>query len=89
VTEAALARGKYGPWPLLVHATPIAALLGVENAFGLFGAPVDSVVWKCAQACVWKGRARSGGRNGESRDEPGVDGSGGCSFDNKSVAEIW
>jgi hypothetical protein len=80
VTEAALERGKYGPWPLLVHATPIAASFEAEDTFGLFGAIVDSAVWKYVQACVWKGRARSGGQGGESRRSSKVDGSDGCSL---------
>jgi hypothetical protein len=57
VTEAALERGKYGPWALLVHGTPIPASLGVEDAFGLFDVLVDGVVWKYVRACVRKGRA--------------------------------
>lgn len=61
VTEAALERGKCGPWALLVYGTPIPASFEVEDTLGLFGAIVDSVVWKYVQACVRKDRARSGG----------------------------
>jgi hypothetical protein len=56
------------------------ASLGVEGTFGSFDAPVNGVVRKYVQACVWKGGARSGGQDGESRVSSRIDGSGGCSL---------
>lgn len=51
-----------------------AAPFGVEDAFGLFGAIVDGVVWKRVQACAWKDGARNGGQGGESRLSSRIDG---------------
>jgi hypothetical protein len=60
--------GSVGPWAQLVFATPTATLLGVGDAACGYPAPPVTVLFQVAhEGADQRGRARSGGRDGESR----------------------
>jgi hypothetical protein len=53
-----------------------------------YPAPPWTVLLETRTSVRAEGRAQHGSRGGESRLSPGIGGSTGCSFDDKSVAEI-
>jgi hypothetical protein len=60
--------GSGGPWAQLVFATPTATLLEVGDAACGYSAPSVTAVFQGAHEGVYqRGKARSGGRYGESR----------------------
>jgi hypothetical protein len=60
--------GSVGPWTQLVFATPTATPLGVGDAACGYSAPPVTAMFQGAHEGVYqRGRARNGGRNGESR----------------------